>query len=236
MSPLVYLRLLYTMRMKIIGHRGARGLAPENTLASLKKALEHKVDELEFDLRVTKDGIVILHHNAHITDPNGNRHSIVGNNYDELLEHKPDLATFEAVLKTFGHPVVLHVEVKRSVPIEPIVKIFKKYLADGWKPEYFLLGSKSQKTLVRLHELLPDIQKVVIEPWSGVRATRRARQVGTNRLSMKQLWLWSGFIRMIARNGYELAAYPLNDPVKAKRWSTYGLAGVITDFPDRFEK
>lgn len=224
------------MGMKIIGHRGARGLAPENTIASLKKALEHHVDELEFDLRVTKDNIVVLHHNSYLTDPDGRYHAISKHSYDELREHKADLATFESVLETVGHPVILHIEVKRNTPTKPIIKIFKSYLTKGWKAEYFLLGSKSQKTLLELHKALPNIQKVVIEPWSGVRGTWRARQVGTKRLSMNQLWLWNGFISSMARGGYQLAAYPLNDVDKAKRWAKHGLYGVITDFPDRFEK
>jgi glycerophosphoryl diester phosphodiesterase len=43
--------------VKIIGHRGARGLAPENTLAAFAKAIELEVDGVEFDVRVTKDKI-----------------------------------------------------------------------------------------------------------------------------------------------------------------------------------
>ncbi len=222
--------------MKIIGHRGARGLAPENTIKGLQKALEHHVDALEFDLRVTQDGIVILHHNPYLTDPNGQRHVISRSTYQELLAHKPDLATFEALLKTIGHPVPLYVEVKRGVPVKPIVKLFAAYLAADWKAEYFLLGSKSQKTLLALHRALPSIPKIVIEPWSGVRASHRARQIGTKYISMNQLWLWSGFIRAVSRSGYHLYAYTLNDPVKAKRWARYGLYGVVTDYPDRFKK
>ncbi len=224
------------MGMKIIGHRGARGLAPENTLASLKKALEYHVDELEFDLRVTKDSMVVLHHNSYLTDPTGERHVIASRTYDELLKHKSDLATFEDVLQIIGHPVTLHVEVKRNVPVEPIIKIFKKYLGNGWEPDYFLLGSKSQKTLLQLHAALPDIKKVVIEPWSGIRATYRARRLDTVLLSMNQLFLWRGFISAMDSRGYQLAAYPLNDPLKAKRWAGHGLYGAITDYPDRFEK
>lgn len=224
------------MDMKIIGHRGARGLAPENTLAGLKKALEHTVDELEFDLRVTKDSVVVLHHDAYLTDPDGDRHVIANHTYKELLEHKPDLASFEEVLKIIGHPVTLHIEVKRDVPVEPIIKILRTYLANGWKPEYFLLGSKSQKTLLRLHDTLPGIKKVVIEPWSGIRATYRARRLNTVLLSMNQLFLWRGFIRAMDNRGYKLAAYTLNDPAKARRWAKHGLYAVITDFPDRFEK
>ena len=44
------------------GHRGARGLAPENTLAAFAKGLSLKVDTLETDLAVTRDGTVVLSH------------------------------------------------------------------------------------------------------------------------------------------------------------------------------
>lgn len=59
------------------GHRGARGLAPENTLPSFRKALEIGVDTIECDMAVTKDGVVVIYHdlwlNPDITrGPDGN--------------------------------------------------------------------------------------------------------------------------------------------------------------------
>jgi glycerophosphoryl diester phosphodiesterase len=58
------------------GHRGARGLAPENSLASFERALKHGVTTLELDVAVTRDGVVVIHHdlalNPDITrDANG---------------------------------------------------------------------------------------------------------------------------------------------------------------------
>ena len=44
------------------GHRGARGLLPENTLPSFQKALELGVDTIECDMAITKDGVVVIHH------------------------------------------------------------------------------------------------------------------------------------------------------------------------------
>jgi glycerophosphoryl diester phosphodiesterase len=44
------------------GHRGARGLAPENTLAAFQKALELGVDTIECDMAITRDGVVVIHH------------------------------------------------------------------------------------------------------------------------------------------------------------------------------
>jgi len=222
--------------MKIIGHRGAKGLAPENTVAGLRKGLEHHVDELEFDLRVTKDKIPVLHHDKDLADPAGNRLAIAKHTYKELKAHKPDLATFDEILEVIGRKVPLYVEVKPEVPVKPVVTVIKKHLKKGWKPEDFRLASFSQHTLLELHEQLPQIQKVVLERWSGVRATRRARQLGTKDIIMKRRWLWWGLILMLAGSGYKLGTYTINNPRQAKRWQRFGLKSVVTDFPDRFKK
>ncbi len=62
----------------IEGHRGARGYVPENTIPSFKKALEQGADTLELDVVVTKDGKVVVSHEAWFTsiislDKDGNR-------------------------------------------------------------------------------------------------------------------------------------------------------------------
>ncbi len=48
------------------GHRGARGLAPENTLAGFAAALAHGVTTLELDLGVTRDGVLVVHHDQRL--------------------------------------------------------------------------------------------------------------------------------------------------------------------------
>lgn len=220
--------------MLIIGHRGVKGLAPENTLASLQKALEHHVDEIEFDVRVTKDKVPILHHDAELIDPDGKRHVIAESSYKELLARKSDLATFKEAL-VFASKVSLYIEVKPNELVKPIVATIKKYLASGGRAQNLRLGSFSQQTLLELHATLPEIEKIVIEKWSGVQATRRARRIGAKRISMDQRWIWFGFVRAMARSGYQLGLYTLNDPRKAQRWQKWGLAAVITDYPDLYK-
>src|SRR3954470_10676460 len=58
------------------GHRGARGLAPENTLPAFAKALEIGVTTLELDTAITLDGVVVVSHETFVNpdlarDPNG---------------------------------------------------------------------------------------------------------------------------------------------------------------------
>jgi len=48
------------------GHRGARGYAPENTLPGFERALAIGVDTLELDVGVTRDGVVVIHHDRRL--------------------------------------------------------------------------------------------------------------------------------------------------------------------------
>ena len=221
--------------MKIIGHRGAKGLAPENTLVSFDKAIEHGVDEIEFDVRVTKDGIAVIQHDPDLHDPAGNKLNVAASNYDELMAHKPDLVTFEEAMRSINRLVPVLIEIKPKVPTGPVVKAIKLLEADGWSGENMVVGSFSQAVLIDIKSALPHLSLVVIESWSGVRATWRARRLNTKRVNMNQRWLWSGFIKAMYDRGYKLAPYTLNNPEKAKRWAKYGLYATITDYPDRYD-
>ncbi len=48
------------------GHRGARGLAPENTLRGFEVALQHGVSTLELDIAITRDGVLVIHHDLEL--------------------------------------------------------------------------------------------------------------------------------------------------------------------------
>ena len=54
------------MAFELQGHRGARGLAPENTLPGFQVALEHGVHRLELDVGLTADGVLVAHHDTHL--------------------------------------------------------------------------------------------------------------------------------------------------------------------------
>lgn len=221
--------------MIIIGHRGARGLAPENTLASLRKAAQHGVDEIEFDVRVTYDDIAVLSHDDHLTDAAGSRLTIADHTYEQLRAHKDDITTLREVFDSIGTETPLYIEVKKNVKLGPVIEQIHYALRSGFSVGDLRLASFSQTILRELHAAFPDIETVVIESWSGMRATYRARQLGTRRLSMNQRWLWKPFISPMAARGWQLSAYTLNDAAKAKRWARYGLYGVVTDYPDQFE-
>lgn len=216
--------------MIIVGHRGARGLAPENTYASFAKAVEHHADMLECDLRITHDDKVVLHHDPQLITPGGEKFAINEYTLAELQKLKPDLLSLEEFLSGYGD-FSLYLEIKPGVAIEPIVKVLKKL-----RPAQYMIGSKSQKTLRQVRRSMPEADLIVIQPWSGVIATYRAHQIGSRHLAFNQRWLWSGFIKALSKRSYKVYAYTLNDPVKAKKWQQAGLYAVVTDYPDLFER
>jgi glycerophosphoryl diester phosphodiesterase len=223
--------------MKVIGHRGARGLAPENTLASFEAALAAGVDEVELDVRVTKDGIPVLNHDPFLHDASGSklRHVLVHERtLHELRHYRPDLATLEEAVVRIDRQVPIVVEVKPGVSVGEPIATLKHFLSRGWQPSDFLVASFSQRTLRALHEALPDVEPVVLEHLSGLNASLRAKQVGARRVAFNHHIIWWWFIRSMARSGYHVVTHTLNNPKKAERWLKYGLYGVVTDYPDRF--
>lgn len=221
--------------MKIISHRGAKGLAPENTLKGLEKALEHNVDEIEFDVRVTRDGKTALLHDPFVLDRAGNKLEVISCTFDELQLHKPDLTGLEEAIMFVDRKVPLLIEIKPKVPAAQTIAILKEFLSKGWVPSDFRVASFEQGILTEVHRAIPDLPLVVNEHWSGVLATYRAHRLGTKRLNMRSWWLWRGFLAPMHRRGWEIAPYTINDVQLAKKWQPY-LYGIITDFPDQFEK
>lgn len=220
--------------MKVIGHRGARGLAPEHTISSLLKGIKYGADELEVDVRITKDDIVVCHHDTHLKDAAGTSYNIRDHTFSELQQHQPELMTLKQALDTVTRRVPIIVEVKPSVSIKPLIKILRNYFQSHGDPHDILLSSFDFQILAHLRAQFPEVQLIVNERWSSIRATYRARRLHTRRIALNQRWLWRGVIRMLHQRGYELIAYTINDPRRARHWQRYGLYGVVTDYPDRF--
>ncbi len=220
--------------MKIVGHRGARHLAPENTIAALKIALEHNVDEIEIDVRVTKDGHVILAHDP-VINVDGKTFATSAHTIDELRAHKPDLTSLAEAIRAIDRKVPLMIEVKPKEPVEPIVSVIERFMAEGWDASDFMFGSFSQPTLRKLRDALPQVEIVIIEAFSGYRAMRRARQVGSTKISVNHHFLWFANVARMRRKNFEVYTWTLNNPRKAARLKRFGLSGAITDNPSLYK-
>ena len=76
----------------IIAHRGASALAPENTLAAFRKAIEDGAEGIEFDVRLSKDGKAVVFHDADLKRIAGRDEKIIDLSFAEL--QKIDMGTW----------------------------------------------------------------------------------------------------------------------------------------------
>jgi len=194
--------------MKIIGHRGARGLAPENTVLAIKVALREKVDMIELDVRV-QDGKLILSHD----EPES------GKTYTLLADG----------LAAIGGKVPVNLELK-EIDAAPLLKqALRRY--DG----KVLFSSFSYKTLHAVREFFPFGDIAVLERWSGVRAVTKASLLHTKRIHINDRVLWSGFVKSMKHEGYSIFAYTVNLRDRAEELEHWGIDGICTDYPNLFK-
>lgn len=108
--------------MLIIGHRGAAGLAPENTLEALQAGFDNEADMLEFDIRVTSDEVPILAH-----DPWVKGRRISRSTLSELSE-LTTITTLDQALSTFFGKIILNIELKQLAGADIVFNRVNTYI------------------------------------------------------------------------------------------------------------
>ena len=193
--------------MQIIGHRGAKGLAEENSLESIRRAIKNKVDVVEVDVRL-QGSVLVLSHDA------TNKSQV----YCPLSQALQEIA---------GQvPIIL--DVKETRVVKKLEKVLEKY--DG----EILISSFKFGTLQETRKRLPDIDIAVIEKWSGLRAVAEASLLSTKRIHINHQWLWTNFAGSVAFEKFKVDAYTVNDNKRADELRTMGVDGIFTDYPNRF--
>jgi len=216
--------------MLIIGHRGAAGLAPENTLEALQKGIESGADMIEFDVRLTADKIPILSHDAKL---NGLR---VRTTTLAHLQAAGPVAVLESVLKKYVGKIYLNLEYKPVGDIDIVYAMLKKYVKrdDDW--DSIIISSFHVTTLFQLRRLDEKIKLALlhsINPFAFMTYQRRLNlaAVGWHRLHANKL-----AIEIARRSDIFTYVYTINRLQAALLWQQRGVDGIVTDYPNRFSE
>ncbi len=103
--------------MKIYAHRGASYDFPEMTMAAYENAVKQGADGFECDLRLTKDGVAILWHDADLMRRANNNAVVAEKNYKELIAIYPQILTLDEFLDYgISQKKSLLLETKHPVP------------------------------------------------------------------------------------------------------------------------
>lgn len=213
--------------MLIIGHRGAAGLAAENTLESLQAGYDAGADILEFDIRFTADTVPILTHDARL-----HGHSIARHTLAELRQ-SGTVATLQEVLDAFFGKVLLNIELKQNDNIAIVHDTVSPYIVHPKDWDNVLFSSFKPRALAILRSINSDVNLALlhhVNPFAFMRYQKRLRfaAVGFHRLHVNPLAL-----EVAKQLGIFTYVYTVDRPDTARRFGRRAVDGLVTNYPDR---
>lgn len=233
---------------KIVGHRGAAGHAPENTLAGFRTAKALGVGWVEFDVHLTADGRCVVIHDDLIdrtTDGQGEVGSMVleelasydaGAWFDPRFtgETVPTLEEVIDLLSDLG--LGANVELKPSPGAEDATATATLELLRAAWPDHLpppLVSSFDYRSLEVAYEVAPEIARgllldTVTDEWRGL-----AEAVEASTIHCGHTPLTPARAKEIRAAGYPLFCYTVNHAGRAQELFGWGVSGVFTDVPDQ---
>lgn len=228
-------------------HRGAAGYYPENTMLAFAKALELGATGIETDVQMTKDGQLVLIHDETLQRTAGTAEWVKDLTLDEIKEHEagswfhPDyrgerIPALEELLKLVGGTdTILNLELKTGVVMYPGIeqKVVDAVRRFGLA-ERVIISSFNHYSLVECKKIAPpDIRTGILymeglyEPWEY------AKRVGADALHAYQYALTPELVAAAKQAGIVYHPFTVNDPKVMQALIGAGVAGIITDYPDR---
>lgn len=228
-----------------IGHRGACGYEPENTLSSFKKALELNVNMIELDARVCKSGEVVVIHDPHLKRITNKRELISRKTYEQLkrlnLPKQQKIPTLQEALDTINRKTKVNIELKRKKIIDrPVAKAVSKIIEQyinkkNWKSNDFLVSSFNHKELLKFKKLCPKIKIGLLfkKIPRNIAKTLKNPKIYSIHLKKTCISKQPEIIKQAHSNGKKVFVYIFNKLPDIKRMKSLGVDGIISDYPDR---
>ena len=244
----------------IIAHRGDSAHAPENTLAAFRRAVDSGSDGIEFDVRLSKDSVPVVIHDATLTRTAGTNQRVADMTADRLAhldagswfnaahpaKSNPEFAfegvpSLRSVLKLCADlrgPIYVELKCDTDAEITPLVDAVCNVIAVSGLQEKVIIGSFRLGVLPSVRTILPEVETAALFAPKIMRLLRKekylidiAREFGADHLSIHK----SLVSRKLARKAEKYRMPVTVWTVNASRWipraAKQGLYAVITNNP-----
>jgi glycerophosphoryl diester phosphodiesterase len=242
----------------IIGHRGASASAPENTRASFKMAFDEAADGIELDVRLARDGVPVVIHDATLERTAlvpgvvetctsamltrcrvGTWFNLRHPKHADYSFHYECIPTLAEVFDSFGSRLI-YVEMKceasarRAALARAVVELTRAHgLADR-----VIVKSFEHDSLSEVKRLAPEIRTAALfdRSWprplvSGADIITAAERCGANQISLHRSLLRKSTVEEARLRGFEVLTWTVNSPFWLRRAFALGLRAVFTDCP-----
>lgn len=230
--------------MWVVGHRGASGHAPENTLAAFRRAVELGATFIETDLQLSRDSRLVAIHDDTLdrtTNGRGPVHALTLAALRELDAGSwfgPQFAgekipTLDEILRfSQEHDVVFYLELKA---------------AGAWGLEHALVGALRELEgapravvlsfdpgrLAVVRRLEPTVMTGYLFSWSPADPVKRALEVGARQLAPRGDLVTPELVGQARRADLQVVTWTVNEPAHMRALAAAGVDGIMTDYPDR---
>lgn len=215
-----------------IGHRGACGYEPENTLISFERAITMASPWVELDVYVVEGELVVIHDETLERTTNG-----TGPVMEASLEYLRSLDAGKGeripllpeVIEQVDHRAGINIELKGLHTAEPVNQLLRDYCTRGWQEDEFLLSSFDHDELDRGD---PRFRR-------GTLFSRQADYFAiTDRLkawsiNLSRKLVTPSLVDAAHARQLKVLVYTVNKPEEMAKMQAMGVDGIFTDYPDR---
>lgn len=245
----------------IIAHRGASEIAPENTLAAFGKASEDGAEEIEFDVRLSKDGVPVVFHDKDLLRIAGKENLVKHFSAEELNKidagswfnaeypekaqtnfSNQKISTLEQTLHFLkDYKGVIYIELKSETSkIKKLSKAVCKLIKDSTLLPQFIVKSFNLDALPIIQEYCPNAKtaalfspKVMILLRKETRLINIAKELNTDFLSLHFSFATKNFMKKVKIQNLKTAIWTIDNPLWVKRSIDLGIEHIITNNPAR---
>lgn len=222
-----------------IGHRGAKGLEPENTLRSFSKAIDLGVDMIEFDVRLTKDKKVVVIHDDKLDRTTNGKGLVKEKDLKEIKKlsagKKERIPTLEETLDSVAKRVKVNIELKGEKTAESVSKIIDKYLKNKkWPLGYFFVSSFNYQELEDFKKFQPKVKLGIIAENKETDFLKAAKQLRAFSINLPMELINKKLVKNLHGKGFKIFAWTVNKKSDIIEMKLLEIDGIISDYPNKF--
>lgn len=216
-----------------IGHRGAGGHAPENTLAAIERGIALHAHLVEFDVRATSDGQLVLLHDATL-DRTTNGHGPIANQFWSNVKQltggdgRPLPILADALRATSGRTGVM-IEIKAEGIAKQICRTVQEVQLSG----PVIYASFLHDELLAIRRENHQAQTMALIEAVPINRTAFATDAQATHVGVAFETLTPSFLKSLHDHSLQVFVYTVNEPADIKTAKAMGVDGIISDYPDR---
>ncbi|MEL1221123.1 glycerophosphodiester phosphodiesterase [Aeromonas hydrophila] len=224
--------------MQIIAHRGASGLAPENTLKAIRLALALGAGAIEIDVQLA-DGELWVFHDRRLercTDGCGVL-TAQSRTYLASLDagEGEGIPTLWQVMEAIAGQAELHIELKGAQTADEVARLTRRAEAElGFAPTQWVVSSFHHPELARFAALRPDIRLGALTSIIPLTLAKFAAELGAWSLNCDVDFVDQALVQDAHDRGLKVLVYTVDEPADQAMLAAIGVDGIFTNRPDRF--